>query len=454
VSAKKISGSNLEVISGNKLSIFLKYVLLNTISILAMTSSGIVDAYFIGQYVDANSLGAVNIALPIYGLVFAVSIMFTIGSAVRAGKYIGENQQEKANATFTTSVAVVILLIIMLSILIFIFSERVAILLGSNEELLSRVTLYIHTLSPFFVFPTLNYVLAVYIRVDNRPFFAVTAVVISFFLNIILNYIFIVYLQMGLQGAALATGLATIPSTIIMFIYFFTKYSNISFISIRKFESFKKILSSAYNGLSEFVSEASLGFVTFIFNIVMIDFASSAGVAAFTAVNYLMWASGMISYAIGDAIVPLISINFGAKLYDRIRSFLKYSIIGSISIGIVLFLVATIYNDQLISIFIKDINSIAYSISIEFLSYVKWGFLFISVPIILSAYFTAIHRPKESFIIAILRGAVFPISTVIILPIFFNEYGIYSSFLVSNILAFSCAIYLFYFNQKYGKVKI
>jgi len=450
----KEDSSNLEIISGNKLKVFLKYVLLNTISIMAITSSGIVDAYFIGQYVNSESLAAVNIVIPVFSLVFGITIMFTIGSAVRVGKYIGENQIEKANSTFTTSVAVVAIIIAIISMLMFIFSERVAMLLGSNDELLSRVVIYLSTISPFLISLTLNFVLSAYIRVDGKPLFALFAVIISLFLNILLNYIFIIHLNMGLYGAAFATGLSTIPSTMVLFIYFFTKYSNISFVSIRKFESFKKILISAYNGLSEFISEASIGFVIFIYNGAMINFASSAGVAAFTAINYLLWASGMMSYAIGDTVMPLISINFGARRYDRVRSFLKYSIIGSVSVVITIFLIATIYNEQLISIFIKDIDSRAYSISVEFLSYVKWGFLFASIPIILSAYFTAMHRPMESFIIAILRGAVFPLSTVLILPIFFNEYGIYTSFLVSNILAFICAIFLFYINQKYGRIKI
>ncbi len=453
-----MNSSNLEVVSGNTLTIFIKYVSLNVLSLIAMTSSGFVDAYFVANYIGNGenegqlALASINIFLPVFSLSFAFSIMLTIGSAVRAGKYIGENKSYEANQTFTSSIILIAVLMIIFSTLCIIFNEPVARFLGSSDTLLPYVTTYLKTFMPFVIFPTLNYAFTVYARVDGKPFLAVSTIVASFMLNIILNYLFIIVFDMGLRGAALATGLSSVPSTIFLLIYFLSKYSTISF--VLKFESFKKVALSTYNGLSEFISESSLGLVTFIFNIIMMKFAKEAGVSAFTTINYLTWAAGMIAYGIGDALVPLISINLGSKKMKRIKKFLIYAMVSSLTVGLIIFTSTIFFGEDMVAVFLKDRSSEAFLVSMEFMKYVKWSFLFIAPAIILSAYFTAMQKPSLSLVIALSRGAVLPIFFVLVLPLFLGNTGIYISLTVSNVLGTMFAIYLFMLNKRHSsKIK-
>ena len=453
-----MNSSNLEVVSGNTLTIFIKYASLNVLSLIAMTSSGFVDAYFVSNYVGGGGkdgelgLASINIFLPVFSLIFAFSIMLTIGSAVRAGKYIGENKGYEANQTFTSSIVLISVLMIIFSALCVIFNESVARFLGSSDLLLPYVTTYLTTFMPFVISPALNYAFTVYARVDGKPFLAVSAIVASFVINIVLNYLFIIEFDMGLRGAALATGLSTVPSTLFLFFYFLSKYSTISF--VLKFESLKKLALSTYNGLSEFISESSLGLVTFIFNIIMMKFAKEAGVSAFTTINYLTWAAGMIAYGIGDALVPLISINLGSNKLKRIRKFLIYAIVSSLAVGFIIFTSTIFYGGDMVAVFLKDRTSEAFMVSMEFMKYVRWSFLFIAPAIILSAYFTAMQKPTLSLIIALSRGAILPIFFVLLLPLFLGDVGVYLSLTVANILGTIFAIYLFVLNRKHSsKIK-
>ncbi len=449
-----MNSSNLEVVSGNTLTIFIKYVSLNVLSLVTMTSSGFVDAYFVSNYVGGGgkeselALASINIFLPVFSLIFAFSIMLTIGSAVRAGKYIGENRNYEANQTFTSSIILISVLMIIFSALCVLFNESVARFLGSSDTLLPYVTTYLTTFMPFVISPALNYAFTVYARVDGKPFLAVSAIVASFVINIVLNYMFIIEFDMGLRGAALATGLSTVPSTLFLFFYFLSKYSAISF--VLKFESLRKVALSTYNGLSEFISESSLGLVTFIFNIIMMKFAKEAGVSAFTTINYLTWAAGMIAYGIGDALVPLISINLGSKKLKRIRKFLIYAMVSSLTVGFIIFTSTIFFGEEMIAVFLKDRSSEAFMVSMDFLKYVRWSFLFIAPAIILSAYFTAMQKPTLSLIIALSRGAILPIFFVLVLPLFLGNTGIYLSLTVANILGTIFAIYLFVLNRKHS----
>ncbi len=449
-----MDSSNLEVVSGNTLKVFIKYVSLNVFSLLAVTSSGFIDAYFVSNFIDKGGndgqlgLASINIFMPVFAIIHAFSIMLTIGSAVRAGKYIGENRNYEANQTFTSSVVLISVLMIIFSIFSVVFDEEVARFLGSSDKLLPYVTTYLNTFMPFIISPALNFAFTAYARVDGRPFLAVYTMVVSFFINIVLNYIFIITLDMGIKGAALATGLSTVPSTLFLLFYFISKYSSISFVT--KFESARRLGRSTYNGFSEFISGASVGLVVFIFNLIMMKYAKEAGVSAFTIIHYLLWGTSMIAYGIGDALVPLVSINLGARRFKRIKKFLTYAVVLSIIVSVLTFLSTIFFGDDMIIIFLKDRSSEAFIVSMEFMKYVRWSFLFIAPAIILSAYFTAMQKPTLSLIVALSRGVVLPIFFVLVLPLFMGEIGVYLSLTVSNILATIIAVYLFYLNKKYS----
>lgn len=439
------------IIKGNVLSTFLRFTIPNMFGLFALTSAGIVDGIFLGRYVGENALAAVNIVMPMYSVIFGVTIMLTIGGAVRTGKYLGENNVIDASKTFTKIFILISIISITVSIISFIFTDKVVSLLGANDVLQPYSKQYLKVLCIFFFFQAMQFMVSVFIRVDGRPYLASSTLILGAVTNIILDYIFIVILELGVKGAAYATGASAIIPFLILMTHFISKKNKLFF--TKKLDNWKEIALSAYNGSSELLSELSAGIIILLFNNIMISNLGAEGVAAFTAINYALWMCAMLSYSIGDSLVPLISVNFGARKFIRIKYFLFFALASVFSLGLITFGTMALIPEIILSKFLPDESSNAFKYALEFAFNIKWAFLFIGINIVLSAYFTAIHRPMESVIIASLRGLILPVLLLFTLPEFLGTKGIYISLPIAEITTLLVAIILWKYNNTSKRIE-
>ena len=435
------------IITLNETKLFYKFAVPNILSLVLLSSAGIIDAIFIGRYVDEISLAAVNTANPVYSFIWGLSMMIMIGGAVAAGKYFGEKNIKAANEVFTNSIIAVFLITVVVSLIIFIFTENIIMLIGGSEKTTPIAALYLKTIIPFILFTTIGYGLSVFARVDGFPMLASLALIMGALTNIILDAIFIAVLNMGVTGAAYATGISFIVSFLILFIHFARKKGNLRI--TLQLRNFSHIIKTSYNGLSEFLNEISVGITMALFNITMMKYAQEEGVAAFTAINYIMWLGNMVNYGAADTLNPLISTNYGAGKFDRIKNILKTGAFFTLLNGFGIFLTILFFSHELTSLFIKDTSSNAYNISIEFMSYVKWAFFLSGINMVLSSYFTAMLRPKESAVIASLRSLIMPYFMLLLLPKLLEIKGVYLTIPVSEIVTFITALTLFVLSSKF-----
>ena len=435
------------IITLNETKLFYKFAVPNILSLVLLSSAGIIDAIFIGRYVDEISLAAVNTANPVYSFIWGLSMMIMIGGAVAAGKYFGEKNIKAANEVFTNSIIAVFLITVVVSLIIFIFTENIIMLIGGSEKTTPIAALYLKTIIPFILFTTIGYGLSVFARVDGFPMLASLALIMGALTNIILDAIFIAVLNMGVKGAAYATGISFIVSFLILFIHFARKKGNLRI--TLQLRNFSHIIKTSYNGLSEFLNEISVGITMALFNITMMKYAQEEGVAAFTAINYIMWLGNMVNYGAADTLNPLISTNYGAGKFDRIKNILKTGAFFTLLNGFGIFLTILFFSHELTSLFIKDTSSNAYNISIEFMSYVKWAFFLSGINMVLSSYFTAMLRPKESAVIASLRSLIMPYFMLLLLPKLLEIKGVYLTIPVSEIVTFITALTLFVLSSKF-----
>ena len=366
---------------------------------------------------------------------------------VAAGKYFGEKNIKAANEVFTNSIIAVFLITVVVSLIIFIFTENIIMLIGGSEKTTPIAALYLKTIIPFILFTTIGYGLSVFARVDGFPMLASLALIMGALTNIILDAIFIAVLNMGVKGAAYATGISFIVSFLILFIHFARKKGNLRI--TLQLRNFSHIIKTSYNGLSEFLNEISVGITMALFNIIMMKYAQEEGVAAFAAINYIMWLGNMVNYGAADTLNPLISTNYGAGKFDRIKNILKTGAFFTLLNGFGIFLTILFFSHELTSLFIKDTSSNAYNISIEFMSYVKWAFFLSGINMVLSSYFTAMLRPKESAVIASLRSLIMPYFMLLLLPKLLEIKGVYLTIPVSEIVTFITALTLFVLSYKF-----
>ncbi|MCK5775652.1 MAG: MATE family efflux transporter, partial [Bacteroidales bacterium] len=394
----------MDVIKDKPLKIFMQYALPSVLGMLAISSASIVDGLFVGNYVGAEGLAAINMSIPIFSLLFGLGLMLAVGSSVVTGKLIGQGDSKSASVMFTKTVIAMIILSISLVTLLYINIENILRLFGATDDLLGIATQYLSYLLIFIPFLMVGIVLDYFVKIDNRPGLAFAALLLSAFINIVLDWFLIVELDQGIVGAALATGISQMALIIVLLPHFFSKKANIHF--VEPIGSWITIIKAGSNGASEFVNETSIGITTVIFNYIMIKSFGVEGVAAYTVVNYILWISVMVGFGVSDSLQPLISKNFGAKEAGRVEKFLKYAFMTVLMMGILVSVAVLLVPEQIVELFLeqKDINTI--QIILIFLSLVWPAFLFNGSNMVISAYFTAMHKPLQSAIIAFSRSLV------------------------------------------------
>ena len=430
-------------------SVFFQYSIPAVLGMLAISSANIVDGFFIGNYVGDFGLAAINITFPIFSLLFGFALMLAIGSSVVSGKLIGQGDIKSASIIFSKTIVCITLFSFITCTGLFLNIETVLHLFGADENLTKIAIEYLSVILIFIPFLMIGVVLDYFVRVDNRPNLAFIALLSSALINVILDWFLIVYLQKGIFGAALATGISQLALIFILLPHFFSKKATLKF--VKPIGSYIQIIKASYNGASEFVNEISVGITTLIFNYVMIKNFDIEGIAAFTVINYLLMIGIMISFGISDSLQPIISKNFGAKENKRIEEFLKLAFITTCLVGVVMILLLLFIPDTLANIFLEDTNYKTKQIVLSFATFIWIAFLFNGINLVISAYLTAIHKPLASMIIAVSRSFIFPIFFIFTLPFFFDLDGIFMAIPMAEFMTFIIGIILF---KKFSPKKI
>ena len=430
-------------------AIFFQYSIPSILGMLAISSANIVDGFFIGNYVGDFGLAAINISLPIFSLLFGFALMVAVGCSVVSGKLVGEGDIENASIIFGKTIVSITLFSFSTCSLLFFNIENILYHFGADDNLTKIAIEYLSVMLFFIPFLMIGVVLDYFVRIDNRPNLAFIALLTSALINFILDWFMIVYLQKGIFGAALATGISQLALIFILLPHFFSKKATLKF--VKPIGNYIQIIKASYNGASEFVNEISIGIMTLIFNYVMIKNYGFEGIAAFTVIQYLLFIGIMISFGISDSMQPIISKNFGAKESKRIEEFLKLAFISTSFVGLVMIVLILFIPDTLANIFLEDTNYKTKQLVLSFATFIWIIFLFNGFNLVTSSYLTAVHRPLASMIIALSRSLIFPVFFVFTLSSIFGKNGIFIAIPLAEVATFIIAIILF---RRFSPVRI
>ncbi len=431
----------MDVLKGEVSLIFFRYMIPSVFGLLAISSASIVDGFFVGNYVGASSLAAITITLPAFYILYGIALMLAIGGSVVCGKWVGAGNSYEASQIFTKTLLATVLLSVFICGIILIKVDATLYLLGANIELAQLAEEYLFILIIFFPFLMVGLVLNEFVKIDNRPFLSFVSMLICSLVNMLLDWYFIVHLDYGLGGAALATGISYLFFFIVLLPHFFSKKATLRLVALAK--SWMDMLKAAVNGASEFANEASVGITTLIFNYIMISKMGTNGVAAYSVVNYVITIGVLTTFGISSSIQPIISKHFGARKPERIKQFLRLGLLSATAIGLSIIIIMLVWPNMLASIFLSEASSEANVIVIQFILFVWPAFLFTGASLVISAYFTSMHKPVPSMGIAFSRSLLFPVGFLLILPPFFGYKGIFMAIPAAEFCTFIVALLLF-----------
>lgn len=360
----------------------------------------------------------------------AISTMLGTGGSTIISKYLGEGKKERAREALTQFVVLALVLSFVLLIISEIFLTPISRFLGASDILLADCRMYLGTAMLFAPACMLQAVFQSFLVTAGRPGLGLALMIGAGISNMVLDYVLIVPCQMGIAGAALATGIGQcIPAVCGLCFFLFTR-NELRF--CRFTFSAKEIGSACYNGSSEMVSQLSNAVITFLLNIVMMSLAGENGVAAITILLYGQFLFNAVYMGFSIGISPIIGFQYGAGNRQKLRNIYKIAFLFVIVSSVLVVAVAVIFSPAIVTIFTKEQRTWELA-SVGFRIFAI-NFLFSGINITSSGFFTALSNGKVSALISFSRTFVFIVISLLILPRIFHITGAWLAILVAEFL--------------------
>lgn len=415
----------------------LKYVTLNMLAMIGTSCYILADTFFISMAEGADGITALNLALPLYGLIFALGSMTGTGSATRYGiaRACGDKNRD---SYFFNAVFFVLLLSIPFILLGILRPELVLKVMGGDEGIMRLGKGYIRFVLLFTPCFMLNYVSNAFVRNDNDPTLAMSATLISSFSNIVLDYVFMFPLGMGMRGAALATGLSPVINIAVCSLHFLSEKNQIRFCP--QFPSLKKIAGACQLGVSAFVGEISSGITTTVFNFLLLALAGNTGVAAYGVIANASLVGISVFNGIAQGAQPLASEAYGKKNHRSQKKVLLYSLAIAVVMALLIMGMIQVSAEGFVKIFNSDhsVQLAAYAVPGIRIYFI--GFLFAGMNIVTTGCLSAVDQAVPAFVIAISRGMLAIVGFAVLLSRIWGVNGVWCSFLAAELFTMGISL--------------
>ena len=423
---------------------------LPTIMMIIFTSIyGMVDGFFISNFVGKTPFAAINLIYPFLMILGVFGFIFGTGGSALIGKLLGEGKREKANSVFSFLVYFTIFVGVVVALIGWISMEPVARLLGADETMLPDCVLYgslnligLPAVMLQFEFHSL-FVTA------EKPKLGFYTTLAAGFTNMIFDFILVALFRYGVTGAALATVASQFAGGIIPLIYFSRRNTSLLKLGKGKFD-LAALLKTCTNGSSEFVSGVSMSLVSMLYNMQLMKYSGEDGVAAFGVLMYVnfLFLAIFIGYAVGTA--PLVSFNFGAKNTSELRNVFGKSVKILALAALIMFSAGELLAVPIAKIFVGYDEGLA-KLTISGFRIFSFSFLLAEIPIYGSSFFTALNDGFVSAAISFLRTVVFETAAVLLLPLLFGINGVWFSLVAAEFVAALVTIVFYALKRKkYG----
>ena len=267
------------------LSQFLHFVAATVASLMVFSLYSIVDGLMVSKGVNEYAMASVNLAVPFTNVLFSIGVIFAVGTSTIIAIYLGQNQGEKANSLFSQNIVLLTCVGLTITVLVFVFLEPFAVLLGAKGVTYQYTIDYLRGLAPFALCFIISYNMEVLIKTDGYPRLAILTVITGCLANCVLDYIAIFVLNLGVWGAAFATGLSQLLTCIIYLRHFLGGHNTFHFVKFRMdWGIYKRLIPL---GFADGVTELCNGVMIFLFNRVILRCLGDDGLVCYTIIAYV-----------------------------------------------------------------------------------------------------------------------------------------------------------------------
>lgn len=404
-----------------------------------------VDGMFVANGVSETALTAVNLSFPVVTAMFALSLTFAVGTSTMVAIAMGKKETDRASEIFTQNMVVQLVLAVVFSVAGMAGLDGLAGLLGAREgELFAYVKSYLSWILPFSAAFLLSYSFEILLKIDGYPRKATLIVVVGVLANCILDWLFVIVLQKGVAGAALATSLSQVCVIVLYLRHFLGKQGVLRFKRFR----FKaaKVFQALGNGFPSGLTELSAGVVTFAFNHVILLYLDQDALVSYTIVSYVNSLVVMSATGIAQGSQPLISYHHGMGDKEGCRKLLRYELTAAGVLCIGAFFLLLPAAKGIVSLYISPELPVLRQSSVKVFKIFLTSFWLVGFNIAVSGYFTAVERAGLALIISAGRGFVLMIGALVLIARYLGGDRIWWTPLAAEGICFAvtCVLYALY----------
>lgn len=392
---------------------------------------GIVDGVFVSNIVGDKAFEALNLIMPYIMIIGSFGFMFGTGGAALISKKIGENRNEEANKIFSMLIEVIIIVGVIFTVIGILLARVVASLLGATGEHLNLATSYAISAIAFITFFILQNASQSYLIVAEKRKLALISSLCAGLTNMLLDFIFMYVMKLGIIGAGMGTGISYIVGGGIPLIYFIFNKEGILKFKFCKI-SFRPIGQSAYNGLSEMLTNIAVSCASLVYNFQLMKLIGTEGLAAYGVIMYVSYIFIAMFNGFAISYGPLIGLYYGMDNKKEIKNLLKKGLAIVIISGICMTGITILLAKPFALMFVSY-NKELTSLTTTALRLYSFCFIFCGVNIISSSFFTGLNNGFVSGAISFLRSFVFQVSMIFLIPLIINN-GIWLAVVFAEVL--------------------
>lgn len=426
----------------------LRYTLPSIVMMVFTSIYGVVDGFFVSNFVGKTPFTAVNFIYPVLMIMGCAGFMFGTGGGALIAKTMGEGKPEKANRIFSLIVYTSAVCGVVLAALGVLLIRPVAAALGAQGRLLEDSVTYARIILlavPAFV---LQFEFQCLFATAGKPSLGLAVTVAAGVTNMVLDALFVAVFRWGLEGAAAATALSQCVGGVVPLVYFARPNSSLLRLGRTRFDG-KALWKTCTNGSSELMSNISASVVSMLYNAQLLRYAGEDGVAAYGVLMYvsLVFQAVFIGYSVGTA--PVIGYHYGAQNHGELRGLRRKSTAVIALFAAAMFAAAQLLARPLSLLFVGYDQELLELTAQAFFIF-SFSFLFSGFAIFGSSFFTALNNGLVSAAISFLRTLVFQVAAVLIFPLIWEVDGIWLSIVAAEALAVTVtAAFLWALRKKY-----
>ena len=416
-----------------------------SIGILVMSINVLVDSIFVGNWIGAIAIAAINVVLPVSFFIAALGMAIGIGGSSIISRALGAGNKEKALKTFGNQIMLTLLVTVSMVALGLQFADSLIPAFGGKGAIFEPAKIYYIIVLYGVPFLALCMMGNTVIRAEGKPKFAMIAMIIPSVGNLLLDYIFIYIFDWGMHGAAWATTAGYLLCLSYILYFFLSRHSELK-IKLSHFGLDRPILKEiSALGFVTLARQAVTSIIYLLLNNILFNLGGAPLVAVYAIIGRMLMFALFPVFGVTQGFLPIAGYNYGAIQYDRVKESIYTAIKYAAIVATLVFAILMLFPASIADLFLSDrldlpLEELQTNAFVLEHAPLAMRLVFAATPIIAlqligAAYFQAVGKAIPALLLTLTRQGFFFIPLILILPYFLGELGVWLSFPIADVLA-------------------